>query len=349
MAYKDVKNEHAFQIFNKDLKTGNFPEVLFFYGEEDYLIEWAAKSLGQKFVDKSMFDIDFVKINEMDSADNLISMCDTFSILSERRVIWARDYLPLTKKNPKGFGEKELETITNYIQNPNNQSILIFSATTPEESSALVKLLKKNCKTYQFDRLDRPQLNGFIEKRFRAAGVTIERSVLRYLVDETGYFNRDTEYTLYNLENDIKKIVSYNSSGLISVEDVDSTLKGDLETFAFDFLDAVTSGKKDTAFRMLNNILGSGGEVFSVLGLLVNQFELLLEVKELSEETRDTQKMADILKINHYRVKKGLSFADRFEKKKIIDILSQLYEVDRNIKTGMIEQNLALELLIGRI
>ena len=65
MAYKDVKNEHAFQIFNKDLKAGDFPEILFFYGEEDYLIEWAAKSLGQKFVDKSMFDIDFVKINEI--------------------------------------------------------------------------------------------------------------------------------------------------------------------------------------------------------------------------------------------------------------------------------------------
>ena len=107
--------------------------------------------------------------------------------------------------------------------------------------------------------------------------------------------------------------------------------------------------KKDVAFRMLSNILGSGGEAYSVLGLLVNQFELMLEVKEMSEDTRDTQVMADTLKMNLYRVKKALSFADKFEKKKLQSILGQLYEIDRNIKTGMIEQNLALELLIGRI
>lgn len=349
MAYKDIKTEHAFQIFHKDLKAGDFPEVMFFFGEEEYLIEWAAKSLAQKFVDKSMLDIDFVKVGDSDSAEELVAICDTFSIFSQRRIIWAKDYLPLTKKNAKGFGEKELASIMNYVQNPNPQSILLFSASTPDEGSALVKFLKKSCKTYQFDRLDRPQLNGFIEKRFKAAGVSIDRSVLRYLIEETGYFNRETDYTLYNLENDIKKIVSYNSDGYISEEDVDATLKGDLEKFAFDFLDAVTSNKKDVAFRMLNNILGSGGEVFSVLGLLVNQFELMLEVKELSEETRNTQMMADTLKMNHYRVKKALSFADRFEKKKLADILSQLYEIDRNIKTGMMEQNLALELLIGRI
>ena len=349
MAYKSAKAEHAFQTFHKDLKTGFFPEVLFLIGEEEYLIEWAAKSLANKFVDKSMLDIDFVKMSENEELDEILASCDTFSIFSERRVIWAKDFAPLLKKNAKGFGEKELEKVANYLDSPNPQSILIFSTANPEEGSGLVKLLKKHCKVYDFDRLDRPQLNAFAEKRFKAAGFSIDRSVLKYLIDETGYFNRETEYTIFNLENDIKKIVAYNENGVISEEDIDATLKGDLDKFAFDFLDAVTSNKKDVAFRMLSNILGSGGEAYSVLGLLVNQFELMLEVKEMSEDTRDTQVMADTLKMNLYRVKKALSFADKFEKKKLQSILGQLYEIDRNIKTGMIEQNLALELLIGRI
>lgn len=349
MAYKNTKGEHAFQTFHKDLKTAVFPNIIFMCGEEEYLIEWAAKSLADKFVDKSMRDMDFVKASETEEVDELIGLCDTFSIFSEKRIIWAKDYLPLIKKNAKGFGEKELEKITRYIENPNPQSILIFSASMAEDSCPLTKLLKKQCKTYTFDRLDRPQLNGFVEKRFKAAGVSIERSVLKYLIDETGYFNRETEYTIYNLENDIKKIIAYNETGQISVDDIESTLKGDLDKFAFDFLDAVTTNRKDVAFRMLSNILGSGGEAYSVLGLLVNQFELMLEVKELSEETRDTQFMADTLKVNLYRVKKALTFADKFNKNKLQSILSQLYEIDRNIKTGMMEQNLALELLIGRI
>ena len=349
MAYKNIKTEHAFQTFHKDLKTGIFPEVIFMYGEEEYLIQWACNSLADKFVDRGMRDIDYVKADEHEDVNELISLCDTFSMMSERRVIWAKDYGPLLKKNSKGFGEKELEKLVTYIENPNPQSILIFSASSPEDGSALVKYLKKECKSYAFDRLDRPQLNGFAEKRFRAAGVNIDRHVLKYLIDETGYFNRETEYTIFNLENDIKKIIAYNESGNICEEDIDQTLKGDLDKFAFDFLDAVTSNKKDVAFRMLNNILGNGGEVFSVLGLLVNQFELMLETKEMAETTRDTQKMADVLKMNPYRVKKALSYADKFEKKKLQSLLSQLYEIDRNIKTGMMEQTLALELLIGRI
>ena len=173
--------------------------------------------------------------------------------------------------------------------------------------------------------------------------------LLKYLIDETGYFNRETEYTIFNLENDIKKIIAYNETGDISVQDIDQTLKGDLDKFAFDFLDAVTSGRKDNAFRILNNILGNGGEVFSILGLLVNQFELILETKEMSEFTRDSVKMAETLKMNPYRVKKALAYADKLDKKKLQSTLSQLYEIDRNIKTGMMDQNLALELLIGRI
>jgi len=349
MSYNNTKTEHAFQTFHKELKNGVFPEVIFMFGEEEYLIEWAAKSLADKFVDKGMRDMDFIKISEAENVEDIVGLCDTFSMISERRIIWAKDYAPLLKKNVKGFGERELDIISSYIVNPNCQSILIFSAASPEDGSPLTKLLKKTCKTYCFDRLDRPQLNGFVEKRFKAAGAMIDRSTLKYLIDETGYFNRDTEYTIFNLENDIKKIIAYNTTGQISEEDIDATIKGDLEKFAFDFLDAVTTNKKDIALRMLNNILGSGGEVYSVLGLLVNQFELMLEVKELSEETRDTQGMADILKVNHFRVKKALSFADKFENKKLKELLSQLYEIDRNIKTGLIEQSLALELLIGRI
>lgn len=349
MAYNNAKAEHAFQTFHKDLKTNIFPEVIFMYGEEEYLIQWAVNSLADKFVEKSMRDIDYVKANENEEIDELLALCDTFSMMSERRIIWAKDYAPLLKKNSKGFGEKELERLVSYITNPNPQSILIFSAATPEDGSAIVKYLKKECKTYAFDRLDRPQLNGFAEKRFRAAGTNIERSVLKYLIDETGYFNRETEYTIFNLENDIKKIIAYNETGNITVEDINQTLKGDLDKFAFDFLDAVTSGRKDKAFRILNNILGNGGEVFSVLGLLVNQFELMLETKEMAETSRDTDRMASVLKMNPYRVKKALSYADKFEKKKLQSILSQLYEIDRTIKTGMMEQNLALELLIGRI
>ena len=102
-------------------------------------------------------------------------------------------------------------------------------------------------------------------------------------------------------------------------------------------------------FRLLNNILTGGGEVFSIIGLLVNQFELMYEAKELKDDGMTGEQIAKTLKVNGYRVKKAMSAADKLSYKRLRSILNQLYETDRNIKTGVMEQSLALELLIGRM
>ena len=53
--------------------------------------------------------------------------------------------------------------------------------------------------------------------------------------------------------------------------------------------------------------------------------------------------------MNPYRAKKARAYGDKFSMNRLKDILSQFYQADRNIKTGMIDQNLALELIIGRM
>ena len=138
MAYNNTKTEHAFQTFHKDLKNGIFPEVIFMYGEEEYLIQWAVNSLANKFVDKGMRDIDYVKVNENEEIDELLAMCDTFSMISERRIIWAKDYAPLLKKNSKGFGEKELEKLICYTMNKKAIEAADVEAVTTEQISSKI-------------------------------------------------------------------------------------------------------------------------------------------------------------------------------------------------------------------
>ena len=50
MAGNFGKKEHAFRTFNADIKEGNFPPVMFMYGPEEYLTEWAAGSLLKRYV-----------------------------------------------------------------------------------------------------------------------------------------------------------------------------------------------------------------------------------------------------------------------------------------------------------
>ena len=61
MANKKDKQEHAYKKFGADLKSDDFGPVLFLYGIEQYLVEWAALSLVKKYVNPAALSFDFVK------------------------------------------------------------------------------------------------------------------------------------------------------------------------------------------------------------------------------------------------------------------------------------------------
>ena len=270
----------------------------------------------------------------------------------------------LRNDNAKGFGEKQLAKLEEYLDQPNEGTILIFTSSQVrndpkdkrEKKSKLDKLLLKKAKCYDFCPLDRRALRAFIEKRLRSAGLMIARDDLEYLVDSTGYFHKDTEYRLMNLTKDLEKIISLSETpdagkayAQVDRDDIDRAILGDMDTYVFDFLDYVSSNKKEEAYLLLGNMLNSGNDVFSILGLLVSQFELMTEIKELSEEGLPLNSITKEMGMHEFRIKKAMSSANRLSLDKLKKTLADLYEIDRSIKQGDIDGVLALELLIGRI
>ena len=144
-------------------------------------------------------------------------------------------------------------------------------------------------------------------------------------------------------------MIAYSYGGQITEEAVSQVLNGDMDTFIFNLLDAVSGGQKDRAFGLLYNILSSGRDVFGIVSMLVNQFDLMLEVAEFKEEGKNLPQIAEIMKGSEFRIKKAMGYTEKFTVNKLKSVLSQLYEVDRNIKSGLLEPELALEILIGRI
>ena len=349
-AYNNEKAEHAYKKFGTDLKENNFGPVLFLYGVEQYLVEWAVGALVKKYVNPAATTFDFVKIDEDDAPiDEMITACETFSMFSERKVVWLKNHVLLKTANPRGFSESDKQAILDYIASPSEQTILVISTEQEQKTLDLFKEIKAKSQCYNFSQLDRKQLVAFAEKRFKAAQVAIRKDVLWDMIEETGYFNKETDYRIFNLENDIKKVIAHSDGIEVKREDVSAALNGDMDTFIFNFLDAVSNKRKDTAFMIMHNMLGSGGSVYQILAMLVSQFELLLEAKEFKEDAMSLQEMAKTMKVNEFRLKKALQTEVKFTKAKLRDILSQLYEIDRNIKTGALDGNLALELLVGKI
>ena len=52
---------------------------------------------------------------------------------------------------------------------------------------------------------------------------------------------------------------------------------------------------------------------------------------------------------SEYRIKKLMPYVNRYSQDKLKQILSSAYETDRNIKTGLLDQQLALEMFAAGI
>ncbi len=355
--YSDNKTEHAFKTFASDLRNGFDYPVVYMYGPEEYLIDWAANTVAGKYVSKSFAAADLEKPDaESVTMEDIVSSCETVSMFSEKRVVWIRDFAPLWQDNAKGFGDSQLKVLEEYIDAPNPGTVLIFSTSKvkndpkdkKEKKTKLNKLLLSKARCYDFCQLDRPALRAFIEKRVRSKGLTVDRSITDYIVDMTGYYHKDTDYRLMNLDTDLNKMVSL-ASEKIRREDVDRAILGDMDTYIFDFLDHLSMNHKEDAFVLLHNIIASGSEFFSILGVIISQFELITEVSELRDLGMDISGIVREMGIHEFRVKKALKAAERLGTDKLKKVLCQLYSIDTDVKSGNIDGITALELLIGRM
>lgn len=344
----EIKNEHAFKTFNNTLKEGNFKNVILLFGVEEYLVRWACNSLEKKYINSQTKALDLIKLNQDVSVDYIIESCETFSMFSNMRIVLVNDFLPLNSEKAKGYSKEEIEKLITYLKDVNRGTFLVFKSYEVSKSSSLYKAILEVGNVFDFNKLDEQTLTSFTYKEFKNNGFELDKGTIKYFIDQTGYFNRESEYRIFNLINDVIKISAYSSGGKITREAIDTVLVGDMDTFVFNFLDAISNGKKDLAFVLLENIL-KDTDVYQLSGLLINQFELMLEVMELKKEGLSLEKIVSQLKVHEFRVKKALQASERIGVEKIKSTLISLYEIDRNIKTGVVDGKLSLEMIVSKI
>ena len=344
---------HAFKTIQKDVKSGSISNLLLFHGEEQYLVQWSYELLKSRYITPGTEAVDLMEMNGSEADIDVIrEFCETFSMFSEKKILHISD-IPLLWKNASGrYSENFTKELCEYLQDLPESAIVIFTGKKDDPRSKqgkLFKTIEKYGSVYEFKPLDRTLLRGFIEKRMRAADKTIRPSVTDTIIDESGYLYKDVEYGLYNLENDLKKMIAHSDTEEILPADVTASMATGTDTNIFAMLDAVARKRKDEALRLMWNIVSSGENPFKVISMITGQLELMLKTKEMRSEGISVPDIAKRLNIHEFRVKKAASFADRMSEDAIRRILIYAYEIDGNIKTGLMDTNLALEYFVAEI
>ena len=348
--YRKAAVKHSFKVFSENLKNDNIGKVLLFHGVEEYLMKWAVDTLVKKYVNPAVKSMDYVLLDDDHvTCAQVIEAAETFTMFSEKRVVWIRDFKPLNGDSPRGYTKDDIKDLAAYLENSNEGTILIFSAGEIKKNGILPTALKSCGQVYEFAPIDKPDLVSFARKRFQGAGVEITPGAISALIDATGYYHKESDYRLFHFDHDIQKIIAHSDGMRVTEEDITKTVSGDMDTFVFDMLDGISSNQKEKAFSVLYNMMHAGTDAFSIIGAIVSQFEMMLSVKQMREDGLDLGAIHKKLGGSEFRIKKMMPYANRYSVDRLKEILISIYETDRNIKTGLLDPQMALEMFIAGI
>ena len=334
----------AFRDFVNDRNKGILKDVLLFYGAEDFLMDWAVESLIDEYVDEESRYLDVIRMEgESVTAAEIMAEARAYSMFSDKRVVVVRNYLPLYRSAADVCADELLD----FAAAPQDQSIVIFTIESrlASDLSSYGKKLAKACSAYEFSRLEKADLKAFITKRVHNAGKLLSRRGLEHIIDVTGYYNKGSGYDLTQLDRDIAKIVKACEGDDIDEALIEDILIGDSDRFVFNLVDALVAGDRGKALEISEAIIRDEDGAMAVLALLTKQFEIMYDSLELSEKGYSISQMAKKTGINEYRFKKAFAAAGRYSRSRIKKILTNIYNVDRDIKRGDIDKDVALELI----
>ena len=306
----------------------------------NYLIKSNAISLIDKKIEELIKEKDFDSSSvttydlEEDSITSLIEDADTISFLTPNKVIIGKN---LSNNN---LDEKNLKTLSKYLDNPNSDVLLILVTTNIDARKKSIKEVINKLSLVNISTDTKTLVKDILK------GYDVEYRVINLLEE---YYSEDLE----RLISETKKLaLAFINTKKITYKDALELLVKPLnkqDSLAFDLVREIALKNKKKAVNIYNELLSYNIESYALFGLLESQYRLLYQVKVLNKRNISYNDMASILEVHPFRVKKTLELVRYYTLKEIRKLLKNLSDIDFKIKSGVYENNIVIDLLILNI
>lgn len=255
------------------------------------------------------------------------------------------------------FQEKKLFLLENVFQNQEFQKnflknadffkkteniIIFYEKKEISSDSEFFIFLKKNATSYEFKLLQENKLKQWIKNKIKKLGGKISESATELLKEYVGS-------NLWQMENEIKKLICYCKGKTIQKEDVEILIRPQPQADIFKTIDALAFQRKKIALFLLEKHLEKGDSPNYLFLMIANQFRNLLIIKDLLEKGKTQQEILQRVPLHPYLIKKTISQAQKFSFLRIKEIYRNIFDIDQKIKKGKISDEVGLFLLISKI
>ncbi len=306
--------------------------IIFLYGPDNYRLREKLKDIVEQYKKshKSGLNLKFLDGAKLDYQDFKEKFQQT-PMFKEKKLVVLKDIL----------GNREFKKLflENYQKFAKSDDIIVFCEEKEVSTkNPLAKLLLKEAKTQDFPLLNGVKLKNWIRKEFEKYSLKTDDRIVEKL---SNYVGND----LWQLANEIKKLAAYKKRGKVSNRDIDLLVKPKIEPDIFKTVDAIAQRDKKTALALIHQHLEKGDNPVYLLYMINYQFRNIMAVKDLLERGKSPGQA----KLHPFVVRKSRELAQKFTLDELKKIYQKIFKADFNIKTGKLEPEAALDLLIAEI
>ena len=316
------------------------PNVYFLYGNDEFAIARRLKEFESDFADPTSADMNTAHLEARTmGSDELNTAVNAMPFLAPRRLV--------TLANPSGKYAKpnQRNEFKEFIQKvPGTARLVIYETMEPRDVNAhwLVKWAGKESKLVKTQpfMLPRPwEMAGWIVNETKNQGGEIEPSAAAKLAEMVGVNTRQAG-------QEIAKLLAYvNWERQVRVGEVEAVSIVTAQESVFDFVDALANGNGKSAQHLLHRLLESE-DAFSLWGMVIRQFRLLLMAREVLDSHGGKDEVTQALGVHPFVAEKTTGQARAFTLPVLERIYHKLLEIDEGIKTGQFSLELALDMLV---
>ena len=318
--------------------------IYFIYGEDSYRSKRKLEEIieGYKKAHKSGLNLVWIDANKpFGNAQGKQDFEDFYNYLKITSMFAEKKLLIL--KNI--FGDAKFqEEFSEIIKNLEDMKdiVVVYENEAPDQRTKFFKILQKSAKCQEFNHLQPAMLRKWIVQEFEKNKIEIDINAQNLLLSFVGN-------NLWQMANEINKLSNYRRGGVVRKEDVELLIKPNIENDIFKTIDALASKDKKQALSLLHKHLDNGDNSLYLLSMIAYQFRNFLVIKELQNAQKPYNLIAKISGLHPFVVQKSYYLCNQFSIEQLKKIYKKIFQVDSDIKTGKIEPETALDLLVAEI
>ena len=315
--------------------------VYIIFGSQSYSIQYQYKKIAKEVL-KEVDELNYVKLDSSETSFlEIIDEATSIPLGYDYKVVVVTNCNFLVKESKTLKEDKEYKEFISYIKNNDENTILILTVNENaiDTRGEIYNIVNVKGKILGLNEVSEQDWITYVESYIKKNNGTIDRQALYELAKRTG-----GDVAL--LRNTVDKLLLYNPT--ITLKEVNLFVVKPLEDNVFAIYNNLISNHSDIAVKIYRDLVAANVEPISIIGILANQFRLLHQVMFLVRERKTNKDIATILNIKETRASIIAKQVYNISDNKIKETLEGLYQLDLQIKSGLVDRIYALELFLIR-